>query len=241
MTLSSNDTSTPPPGFRLLKSPALLQSVLIGLAAVLLMLIFMHLGSEVVEGETRSFDTYLLLSAQSLRAGHPWVAEVMRDLSGLGSTTVLTLFTITTVGYLTLIRKRTTAFLLASSVGTGAILVSLLKAFFGRLRPDAAFAELVAQGLSFPSGHSSMSAIVFLTHGALIAGTRSRPAERTYIFATAILMTLFVGVSRVSLGVHWATDVLGGWVFGTAWAMAWLLLSHPIQPSSWPDESVPSA
>lgn len=205
---------------------SLLKPLLIGLAMALLALAFVQLGAEITEGDTRGFDTYLLRGAQSLRVGHPWLAEVMRDLSGLGSTTVLTLFTVTTVGYLALTSARTMALLVAASVISGSVLVSVFKAAFGRLRPDAAYAELVASGLSFPSGHASMAAIVFLTLGALVASTRIRLNERIYILATASVMTLLVGVSRVALGVHWATDVLGGWAFGAAWAMPWLLLAR---------------
>ncbi len=197
-----------------------------GLAAVLLTLAFMHLGAAIAEGDTRTFDTYLLRGAQSLRVGHPWLAEVMRDLSGLGSTTVLTLFTVATVGYLALVSARVMAFLVTVSVLSGSVLAGVFKAAFGRLRPNSAFAEGVASGLSFPSGHATMSAIVFLTLGVLVASTRNRLTERIYILAAVSLMTLLVGVSRVTLGVHWATDVLGGWAFGAGWAIAWLLLAR---------------
>jgi undecaprenyl-diphosphatase len=80
--------------------------------------------------------------------------------------------------------------------------------------------------MSFPSGHASMSAIVFLTLGALLANTRGRWVERVFILATAAIATFLVGVSRVALGVHWATDVLAGWALGTGWATAWLLVAH---------------
>ena len=206
----------------------LLVPLLIGCAAVLLALVFVQIGSEVTAGDTRIFDLHLLQTAQSLRAVHPWLAEVMRDLSGLGSTIVLTLFTLATVGYLILVRAKTAAFLVAISVISGTVLVSLFKAGFGRLRPEAAYAELVAAGLSFPSGHASMSAIVYLTLGTLMASTHHRWAERIYILLTASLMTLLIGLSRIALGVHWATDVLGGWAFGAAWAIVWLLLAHQI-------------
>jgi undecaprenyl-diphosphatase len=205
---------------------SLVNALLVGLVAVLLLLAFVVGGAEVMEGDTRSFDQYLLQGAQSVRAGHPWLASIMRDFSGLGSTAMLTLFTVVTVGYLALVSAKVTALLVATSVITGAFFVQFLKAGFGRLRPDASFAEMVATGLSFPSGHTSMSAIVFLTLGALIARTRSRAPERLYILAAAALMALLVGISRVLLGVHWATDVLGGWAFGAAWAMAWLLLAR---------------
>lgn len=205
---------------------SLVNALLVGLLAVLLLLAFVVGGAEVMEGDTHSFDVYLLQGAQSVRAGHPWLAAIMRDFSALGSTAVMTLFTVITVGYLALVSARVTALLVATSVITGAIFVQILKAGFGRLRPDAGFADLVATGLSFPSGHTSMSAIVFLTLGALIASTRSRVPERLYVLAAAALLALLVGISRVLLGVHWATDVLGGWAFGAAWAMAWLLLAR---------------
>lgn len=205
---------------------SLLKSLLIGLAVASLALVFAKLGGEVVEGDTHSFDAYVLRVAQEVRAARPWVAGVMRDLSGLGSTTVLALFTVICVGYLVLVSARTTALLVAAAVVSGTVLVSIFKAGFGRLRPDAAFAEMVAPGLSFPSGHASISAIVFLTVGALIASSRSLTTERLYILAAAGLMTLLVGISRVALGVHWATDVLGGWALGAAWALVWLLVAR---------------
>jgi undecaprenyl-diphosphatase len=214
------------PGLRLDRFRSLIVPLAVALTSALLALAFAQLSGEVMEGETRGFDGLVLHGLQALRAGHPWFVEMLRDLSGLGSTVVLALFTVATVGYLMLVSAWTTALLVAAAVASGSLLVTLFKSAFGRLRPDSAFAELVAPGLSFPSGHASMSAIVFLTLGALIAGTRTRVAERMYILATAAVMTLLVGTSRVALGVHWATDVIGGWAFGAAWALAWLLLAH---------------
>jgi len=198
-------------------------------AASLLAWVFLHLGNEVREGETRSFDTYFLHAAQGLRAAHPWIAEVMRDLSGLGSTASLMLLTLGACGYLALTSMRMTAAIVALSIGTAAASVGLLKASFGRLRPDASFAQFAASGLSFPSGHSSMSAVVFLTLGVLLARTHVSLTERCYILGVAALLTLLVGISRAALGVHWATDVLGGWAFGTAWATAWLLIAGRLE------------
>lgn len=206
----------------------LLVPLLIGFVAVLLGLLFLKIGGEATAGGTRIFDLSLLQLAQSLRATYPWLAEVMRDLSGLGSTIVLTLFSLATLGYLILVRAKTAALLLVVSVISGTLVVNLFKAGFGRLRPEAAYAELMASGLSFPSGHSSMSAIVYLTLGALVASTHQRWAERVYILLAASLMTLLIGLSRIALGVHWATDVLGGWALGVAWAMVWLVLAHQL-------------
>jgi undecaprenyl-diphosphatase len=223
---SDSDVGVGVPASPLQEYQALIKSLVILFTASALAFAFLKLGSEVGEGDTRIFDIQFLQRAQLLRAGHPWLAEVMRDLSGMGSTIVLTLLTVATVGYLVLVSRRTTAFMVAVSVVSGTVLVSVFKAAFGRLRPDAAFAELEASGLSFPSGHASMSAIVFLTLGALFASTRNRRAERVYILLTAVLMTALVGLSRVALGVHWATDVLAGWAFGSAWAIGWLVIAR---------------
>jgi undecaprenyl-diphosphatase len=187
---------------------------------------FIQISSGMIEGDTRAFDLAMLHAAQSFRVSHTWVSEVMRDLSGLGSTVVLTLFTLVAVGYLAVVRARMIALLVAAAVITGAVCVSLLKAQFGRPRPSAEFAELLASGMSFPSGHATNSAIVFLTIAALIASTRTRANEQMYILSMAMLLALLVGFSRIALGVHWATDVVAGWAVGFAWALGWLLLAH---------------
>jgi undecaprenyl-diphosphatase len=206
---------------------SLIAPLLAGLGVVLLLLLFALLTGEVFKGDTRGLDTVLLQAAQRFRTAHPWFGEVMRDLSGLGSTVVLSLLVLASVIYLVLLSARRTAILVAASTASGALLIHLLlKPAFGRLRPDLAFADHVAWGMSFPSGHASMSAIVFLTLGALMANTRSRWIERVFILAMASGATFLVGASRVALGVHWVTDVLGGWALGAAWASVCLLLAH---------------
>lgn len=195
-----------------------------GLLLALLGWGFIEISGEMLEGDTHAVDLKFLRAAQSLRATQPWLTGVMRDFSSLGSAAVMTLFTSVTVGYLLLTSKRAMALLVAAAVITGALGIAWLKLGFGRARPSAEFAELIASGLSFPSGHAGVSAIVFLTLGALLASTRIQAIERTYILGSAALMSLLVGMSRIALGVHWATDVLAGWAFGAAWALVWLLL-----------------
>ncbi len=189
---------------------------------------FFALGSEVSEGETRSFDLRLLHAAQALRQAHPWLPDVMRDLSALGSKVVLTLITAAAAGYLWLRSARRSAMVVVASVSIGSIMIGVLKSKFDRMRPSPEFAQMAVDGLSFPSGHSSASAIVFLTVAALLADTRARPAERTYVLAVAAVVVLLVGISRVMLGVHWATDVIGGWAMGAGWALLGLQLSHAL-------------
>jgi undecaprenyl-diphosphatase len=110
------------------------------------------------------------------------------------------------------------------AVGGGTLLSFLLKGGFDRPRP-----ELVPHGsyvytASFPSGHSMMSAVVYLTLGALLVRIHPKRRTKAYILTIAVITTLAVGVSRVYMGVHWPSDVLGGWTLGAAWALlCWLV------------------
>jgi undecaprenyl-diphosphatase len=108
--------------------------------------------------------------------------------------------------------------------GGGLALSSLLKYTIDRPRP-----ELVPHGnqiytSSFPSGHSMMSAVVYLTLAALVARVVEKKRLKGYTLGVAAMLTLLVGVSRIYLGVHWPSDVLAGWAAGAAWALGcWLV------------------
>jgi|CXWK01.1.fsa_nt_gi undecaprenyl-diphosphatase len=201
-------------------------SLLLGFVATMFVLSFTAVASEVLEGDTHPIDVALARAAHALRTGHPWLADAMRDLSGLGSTVVLTLVVALTAGYLLVVGLRTTAAMVAAASLAGAFAVGAMKALFGRARPDDRLAEFIASGLSFPSGHATMSAAVYLTVGALVAGTRASWRERLYILAAAAALAAATGLSRVALGVHWASDVVAGWAFGAGWAALWLLVAQ---------------
>ena len=204
--------------------------MLIGMSVVAGLLFgFVELAGEVMEGETSAFDKRLLLALRDpLNPDQPggpwWLARVARDITSLGSTTILTIVTVATLGFLLLLHKRAAALLVLVSIGGGGTLSTLLKMMFDRARPD-----LVPHGdqvisASFPSGHAMQSAVVYLTLGALLTQFVEGRRTKAYLLTWAMLLTLVIGSSRVYLGVHWPTDVLAGWSVGAAWgAFCWMI------------------
>ena len=150
--------------------------------------------------------------------------RVAREVTALGSTPVLTGVTLAAAGYLALVGLRSSALLVLAAVGGGTALSSLLKLGFQRPRPELVPHTIQVYTASFPSGHAMLSAVTYLTLGALLMRVQSRWTVKAYVLALAVLTTLLVGASRVYLGVHWPTDVLAGWCIGAAWALiCWLV------------------
>lgn len=207
------------------------QFTLVGMMLVAAALLaFAKLADAVGEGGTRAFDEWLIVSLRTPGnladpIGPRWLEEMMRDFTALGSTGVLAIMMLGVTGFLVMTRKSHAALMVLVSVIGGVLISQTMKWAFARPRP-----ELVPHGAevftaSFPSGHSMMSAIVYLTLGALLARTRHERGEKVYVLAFAIFLTVLVGVSRVYLGVHWPTDVLAGWVLGAAWALiCWMAM-----------------
>ncbi len=192
-----------------------------------------ELSDEVVEGDTRRLDRALLLAMRTSDPADPvgpgWLEELGRDFTALGGVGVLTLITICAFVYLLLDRKRRAALLLLAASGGGLVFSSLLKWFFERPRPDLVPHESIVYTASFPSGHSMMAAVTYLTIGALLARTHGQKRFKAFFFAIAVVLTVLVGISRVYLGVHWPTDVLAGWAMGALWALAVWLLAYWLQ------------
>ncbi|MBN8998928.1 MAG: phosphatase PAP2 family protein [Rhizobiales bacterium] len=196
-----------------------------------LVLGFVLLGNEVREGETLRFDETILVALRTPTdladpIGPHWLELAMKDTTSLGSTTVLTFIAVVSIIYLLLARKRGTALLLLLSVGGGTLLSSLLKIAYNRPRPELVAHIVDVSTASFPSGHAMMSAITYLTLGALLASVEPNPRLKMFLMGVAFFLTLAVGLSRVYLGVHYPTDVLAGWVLGSGWAMTWLGVSR---------------
>jgi undecaprenyl-diphosphatase len=203
-------------------------AVLLGIALPLLA--FTEIADEVGEGEARWFDESVLLALRTSDPadpiGPPWFEAWVVDLSALGGFAVLSLVTLMSVGYLLVLKRWGGALMLLVAVIGGTAISEGLKVGFNRPRPDLVAHIVETTSMSFPSGHAMLSAVTYLTLGALIARTQQRRRLRGYVLGAAILITLLVGASRVYLGVHWPTDVLAGWCLGAAWAiLCWVALT----------------
>lgn len=196
-------------------------AVLLGIGLPLLA--FIGIAEEVGEGEARGFDESLLLA---LRTGDPadpigprWFETSVMDISALGGFAVLALVTLLAIGYLLAVKRWGSALLLLVATLGGTVISESLKMGFNRPRPDLVAHIVETTSMSFPSGHAMLSAVTYLTLGALIARAQEQRRLRGYVLGAAILLTLLIGASRVYLGVHWPTDVLAGWCLGAAWAL----------------------
>lgn len=190
--------------------------------------VFAEVAESVSEGETHRIDETILLSLRDAEdrsdpVGPLWLEELGRDFTALGGVAVLVLLSVATAGYLLLMGHRQAALLLFVAVVGGMLLSTFFKAGFDRPRPELVPHESHVYSASFPSGHSMMAAVVYLTLGALLARIHARRLVKGYFLALAVLLTVGVGVSRVYMGVHWPTDVLAGWSGGAVWAvLCWL-------------------
>jgi undecaprenyl-diphosphatase len=162
------------------------------------------------------------------QALHAWVAQVrqpgmtllLATASNLGGTAGLGALVAVVAALLLARQERASAIFVVVTVGAGALLNLGLKLIFARARPDLASAIAEAQWYSFPSGHAMGS---FITFGALAYMALRRPwpwGARSAALAAAMTMVVLVGLSRVYLGVHWASDIAGGWSAGTIWLAA---------------------
>ncbi|QGY79822.1 phosphatase PAP2 family protein [Sphingorhabdus lacus] len=174
------------------------------------------LGYAVNVGYFRSFDLAISHALNMQRGVTPeWLILFMQGVSWIGGG--VQRYVIVTILTLALWRWWGWGAALAMGLTTlvSAFTSDVMKAFFGRVRPDLVPQLDIIHSPAFPSGHSNNAAVVYILFIMLVAQAR----HPLWQVAAAIMIVL-TGVSRIMLGVHWPTDVLGGWMLGASFAMA---------------------
>jgi len=196
-----------------------------GLLIVSLVGLGAYLADELIEGERWGFDMRLLLALRvpgdpQTPIGPHWLLQSATDITALGGATLMWLFGIAGTVWLVWIGKRAEAAWIAVSPIGASLIGNGLKAWIARPRPMLVPHLAQTTDASFPSGHAMVSAALYLTLALMLAESAERWTARVAIVAFGVFLTLLIGCSRVYLGVHWPSDVLAGWSFGAAWALA---------------------
>lgn len=179
---------------------------------------------------TQEFDESVIRQMRSQDdpsrpVGPNWMAESMRDWTALGGYSVLLTITILVSVFLALERQNAHVRVIVATVVSGFLLTLILKAIVSRPRPDIVPHHSYVDSPSFPSGHSMMSAIVYLTLGLMLSELASHRHVKVFLVTAAMLISGTVAFSRIFMGVHYPTDVVAGWWAGTSWALiSWLIV-----------------
>ena len=195
---------------------------------------FIELADAVSEGETQKFDVWAVRALRqadnpAIPIGPAWAHEMGRDLTALGGVAVLSLVILAVVGFLFLQRKYGVMWLVILASTGGFLLSTVTKDLFHRARPDLVPHLSYVKTASFPSGHSMLSAVVYLTLGSILTRLVTDRRTKAYLLVVPLLLTFLVGISRVYLGVHYPTDVLAGWTAGIVWAVLCWLVARSLQ------------
>ena len=155
--------------------------------------------------------------------GHPALVVVARIFTALGEPTVLIAAGVIAAVLLWRAGHRHLPWVLIAITMIGRGISEVQKYWIARARPELEPHLVVVKTSSFPSGHATSSMIFYLTMAlALTAGSRWHRLAA----AAAVALSLLVGLSRVMLGVHWPSDVIGGWSFGMLWVLLTLRIAQ---------------
>ena len=205
---------------------------------------FAAMAAEAREGDISALDRVVLFAFRTpgdpaTELGPRWVQEAARDITALGGFTVLALVAVFATAMLLMHGRRRQALVFGSVVVLTQAASEAIKALVDRPRPTLVAHYDLVYSSSFPSGHATMSPVVYLTLAAILATGSEHRQVRVLLLGSAALLVVAIGVSRVYLGVHWPTDVLAGWALGCAIALAASYALLVLEPRRGPGGTVP--
>ena len=182
--------------------------------AAIALVVFVLAG--LLGGPGAAIDFNLLRALAEQRAAHSGLTSIAIPLTITSGAPGMLAIALLTIGILTFRRRWKQAASFAAVVLGGRLAVELLKLLVDRPRPTFGPYPVEVYSLSFPSAHAANSMITLLALAMLVTPGRYRVAAVT----AAIALSGVVGLTRPYLGVHWPSDVVGGWAFGIAWVVS---------------------
>jgi len=192
--------------------------------------VFVALAAQLGTPSVQRFDETVVRSLRNAEdlaqpIGPDWFKELARDFTALGGYGILSTITILVTTFLHLERRPARAHFVVVVIVAGYSLSMTLKALIARPRPDIVPWLSHVHSSSFPSGHSMMSAVVYLSLGLMLSDLTSRRLVKTFVVVAPLTISALVGFSRVYMGVHYPTDIVVGWWLGISWSLAcWLAI-----------------
>lgn len=197
--------------------------------------VFAAIADGIATGDEQGFDWSVLLwmrpfADEPWRMRGPWwLQEAAADITALGGISVLGLFGLMATGFLLIRGKRLSAALMVVGLAGGVALSEGLKTLFDRPRPPAVYQTVETLNASFPSGHALLATVFYLSVGVMLTRAFPRAPMKAYTLGWAVVLVLLIGLTRIYLGAHWASDVLAGWGIGAFWAMLLWLFAYAFE------------
>ena len=185
--------------------------------AMIFLVLFARLADEMLEGDTRQFDTVVRHYVHSHSSAR--LTAIMRFVTTLGSPLFVSTATAAGSFALWVSDRRRKALLIAITVIGGSLLMWVLKLSFHRVRPQPFFDTQLPTSYSFPSGHALLSFCLCGAGAALFSADQKNNWTRVAIWTVAVVLVAAIGFSRIYLGVHYPSDVLAGYLGALVWIL----------------------
>jgi undecaprenyl-diphosphatase len=186
--------------------------------AIMALLLFAWMAEEVLEAGTIRFDNSIRAAVH--QRASPALTVFMRGITLLGSMEVLLPLVLIVVTFLLVRGKRYEAIVLSVTMAGGVILNMVLKLSFHRVRPDPFFDLATPASYAFPSGHALLALCFYGVMVRILSDSLKSREYRWMVWVGAVLLIGLIGLSRIYLGVHHASDVLAGYAAAIVWISA---------------------
>jgi undecaprenyl-diphosphatase len=194
------------------------------IAAIVALLLFAWMAEEVLESGTLHFDNNVRAAVHQYAS--PSLTIFMRGITLLGSMEVLLPAILIVLSFLLVLGKRYEAIVLAVTMAGGVILNMVLKLSFHRARPDPFFDLATPASYAFPSGHALLALCFYGVMARILSDSLKSREQRWMIWIGAVCFIGLIGLSRIYLGVHHASDVLAGYAAAIVWIGAVTMIAR---------------